>query len=276
MKGLLPLLPVALVLAACGSGGGDPSEDVAQAATKTNGVKSYAVSTSTTMNVADKPVTFTGAGAFDVKQRRGKLSLDLRNFAEVGQNLGTVTMVLNGFDLYLRMPFLRSVAPQLKPWLKVNLQQAGRAQGLDLSAFLQLGQGGDPTQSLQYLRGASDVKKKGSEKVRGVDTTHYEMTVDLRKVADKAPQQLRARLRNATSQIIQITGQRKIPVEVWVDDQGLVRRFVQTQKIPIQGKRTDMKLRMELFDFGTAVSAAPPPASQVTDLSRTLPQGSGG
>jgi hypothetical protein len=275
VRRFLPLIPLALVLAACGSGGGSASEDVAQAATKTNSVKSYAVATSTTMNVADKAVTFTGAGAFDVTKRRGKLSLDLRNFAEVGQNLGTVTMILNGFDLYLRMPFLRSVAPQLKPWLKVNLQQAGRSQGLDLSAFLQLGQGGDPTQSLQYLRGASDVKKKGSEEVRGVDTTHYEMTVDLRRVADKAPQQLRARLRNATAQIIRVTGQRKVPVEIWVDDQSLVRRFVQRQKIPIQGKRTDMTLRMELFDFGTSVSAAPPPASQVTDLSRALPEGQG-
>jgi hypothetical protein len=275
MKRFVPLIPLALVLAACGSGGSSASEDVAEAATKTNGAKSYAVSTSTTMNVADKSVTFTGAGAFDVKKRRGKLSLDLRNFAEVGQNLGTVTMILNGFDLYLRMPFLRSVAPQLKPWLKVNLQQAGRSQGLDLSAFLQLGQGGDPTQSLQYLRGAGDVKKKGSEEVRGVDTTHYEMTVDLRRVADKAPQQLRARLRNATAQIIRVTGQRKVPVEIWVDDQGLVRRFVQRQKIPIQGNRTDMTLQMELFDFGTSVSAAPPPASQVTDLSRALPQGQG-
>ena len=275
MRKFLPLLPLALVLAACGSGGGNAGEDVAQAATKTNGAKSYAISTRTRMKIAGKTVTFTGSGAFDLRKRRGKLSLDMRNFAEIGQNLGSVTMIMDGLVLYMRMPFLHSIAPQLKPWLKINLQQAGRSQGIDLSAFLQLGQGGDPTQSLQYLRGAADVKRKGDEKVRGVDTTHYELTVDLERVAENAPPALRARLRRATRQIIQITGQRKVPAEVWVDDQGLIRRYAQRQSIPLQGRKSEMALTMELFDFGTPVSATPPPASQVTDLSRLLPSGSG-
>lgn len=276
MRRFLPLVPLALVLAACGSGGGNAGEDVAQAATKTNGAKSYAVSTHTRMKVAGKTVTFTGAGAFDLRKRRGKLSLDMRNFAEIGQNLGSVTMIMDGLDLYLRMPFLHSFAPQLKPWLKINLAQAGRSQGIDLSAFLQLGQGGDPTQSVQYLRGAADVKRKGDEKVRGVDTTHYELTVDLEHVADNAPPRLRARLRSATKQIIRITGQREVPAEVWVDDQGLIRRISTSQKIPLQGRKSDMTVTTELFDFGTSVSVKPPAASQVTDLSKLLPQGSGG
>ncbi len=276
MRRLLPLLPVVCVLAACGSDGGNASEDVAQAASKTNAAQSYAISTSTRMKLGEKSVTFAGGGSFNVQKRRGKLSVDLRNLTELtGQNLGTIVMILNGSDLYLRMPFLKSLVPQLKPWLKLNLRRAS-PQGLDFSAFLQLGQGGDPTQLIQYLRGATEVKRKGKEDVRGVETTHYEMTVDLEQVAKTAPPAQRARLRAATQRLIQITGQRKIPVELWVDEGGLVRRLEQKQTFPIQGRKSEMTTRMELYDFGIPVDAAAPASSQVSDVSQLVPQGSGG
>jgi hypothetical protein len=95
----------------------------------------------------------------------------------------------------------------------------------------------DPTQLLAYLRSSSKIEKLGTATVRGVQTTHY--------LARIQPTQLKQAL----------------PLGVWVDSQGLVRRLsVQTQQV---------KASVDLFDFGD-VSIDVPPDSDTVDLSKML------
>jgi hypothetical protein len=275
-----PLAALALVAATAGlvaCGGGDDAvsaDSVAQAATKTSNVKSYRVDTTTSMKLpgSSQEVTFRGAGVFAPGARRGRLELDLSELNQVlgpqgsPYNFGHVQLIMAGSNMYMRIPFLKQVAPSLKPWVKINLERAAQAAGIDFSSFLQFGQGGDPTQTLQFLRGAGKVKKVGTEKVRGVDTTHYEATVDLRKVADNAPAKDRPELRRSMQRVIALTGEKTLPLEIWVDDDGLVRRETYHEKLAIQGSSTEIKAAMELYDFGAPVAAPVPPASLVTDL----------
>jgi hypothetical protein len=267
---------VVAVLSACGGGSGSVSPDsVANAATKTSNVKSYRVSTATSLKLpsTSRKVTFLGTGVYDPGGRRGRLELDLSQLNQVlgptgsPYNFGHIQMIMAGSDLYMRIPFLKQVEPSIRPWIKIDLNHASQAAGFDFSSFLQFGQGGDPTQTLQYLRGAGKVKKVGSEDVRGVKTTHYRATVDLRRVAAKAPAKDRAALRRATQRLIALTGEKTLPVEIWVDDHGLVRRESYREKLAIQNSSTELASSMELYDFGAPVVAPVPSKSLVTDLS---------
>lgn len=271
------LAAVTLASVACGSSSVDPAS-VADAATKTSSLKSFRVHTTTTFKLGSRDLTFTGDGAFASPARRGRLSLDMSALNQfVGPqgspyNLGYALFILDGSAIYMRIPILRQLNPNLRPWVKLDLGQAGRTQQLDFESFLQFSQGGDPTQALQYLLAAGKVEKVGSEKVRGVPTTHYKATVDLRKVADKASVDRRAELRKNINRLIALTGSSTMPIDVWIDKQGYARKETYTEKAQLQGRKSAVDASLEMFDFGAPVVAPVPSAADVTDLTGA-PQG---
>jgi hypothetical protein len=270
------LATVTLASVACGGSSVDPST-VADAAKKTSSLKSFRVQTATTFKLGSRDLTFTGDGAFASPARRGRLSLDMSALNQVvgpqgsPYNLGYALFILDGSAIYMRIPILRQLNPNLRPWVKLDLGQAGRTQQLDFESFLQFSQGGDPTQALQYLRAAGKVEKVGGDKVRGVPTTHYKATVDLRKVADKASADRRAELRKNINRLIALTGSSTIPIDVWIDKQGYVRKEMYTEKMQLQGRKTAVDASLEMFDFGAPVVAPVPSATDVTDLTGAPP-----
>ena len=273
----------AMALAGCGGGnepsggGGDnasPNEAVAAAATKTSDAGSSRVSFTIEMtDVGSQPVRMTGDGLFDSKTREGRMTMDLSQLGQAaGAQLGKAQVVFQDFTLYMKFPFLRQLQPNLKPWLKFDLQALGKQQGFDLGQLSQLNQG-DPTQALAYLRGASsDTKKVGEEDVRGTQTTHYHMTVDLKKVAANAPPEQRKQVQASIDEIVSKTGVRQVPTDVWIDDDGLVRRIrIAYKDFQFTGsQKGDMTMTQELYDFGVEVNVSPPPADQVSDISDIL------
>lgn len=255
---VLALLPVAALLAACGASSVSP-ESVANAATKTSTTKSYRVEATTKLKVQGRNVTFKARGAFDPKRRLGRTNLDMSQLNQVqgGQqspyNLGYATFILVGTSMYMRIPLLRQTYPTLKPWVKIDLRRAARSGGLD--SFLQFGAGGDPATVLGYLKGVGKLEKKGTEDVRGVSTTHYSGTIDVAKL--KGGQELR-----------RLTAEDKLPVDVWVDKDGYVRREQWKEKVDFGNQKSEIDLKLELFDFGAPVQAEAPPAADVTDLTK--------
>jgi hypothetical protein len=225
-------------------------------------VRSYRVSTSTTLELPRplQPVTIPGEGAFDPQRHVGRMSLDLSSLSPiVGRPTGTATLVLAGHDVYMRIPFLSALQPGLKPWLKIDLQEAGRSQGVDFSTFLQFGQGGDPTQTLQYLRAAGDVKKVGEEDVRGVATTHYHAIVDLDKAIDKASKDARDALKSLVDEL----GKHSLPIDVWIDGKGLVRKTTYEQSL---SDGSHARFSAVVTRFGPTVPIEPPPSDEVVDI----------
>jgi hypothetical protein len=63
-----------------------------------------------------------------------------------------------------------------------------------------------------------------------------------------------------------------MPVEVWVDDGGLVRRMRQVMSIPTSpgAPGLEMDMRIDLYDFGAAPKIEIPPASKVFDTTPLL------
>jgi hypothetical protein len=121
---------------------------------------------------------------------------------------------------------------------------------------------------LAYLRATSGkIEKVGTEKIRGVETTHYRAKVDLDKVAAQAPPSLRKTYRASIQSLKQGLGTDTIPVDVWVDGDNLVRRLA--EHLPVaQGGKIDFSV--DFYDFGAPVSIAPPPASETLDLGTVL------
>lgn len=211
-----------------------------------------------------------GDGVFDYASRRGRIAMDLSSLGVPGG--GTSTVLVAGTVFYIELP--PAAASQLggKSWIKVDLAELGKMQGIDLGQLNSL-QGNDPAAALDFLRGASeDTRKVGEEKVRGADTTHYAATLDLDKAAQSLDAEVRDDFERATAQL----GTRQMPVDVWIDGDGRLRKMtyaLDTSKLqgaPAGGAAGTVKTTVELFDFGVEVDVQEPPVDQVTDLSQLL------
>jgi hypothetical protein len=103
---------------------------------------------------------------------------------------------------------------------------------------------------------ARHVDRLGSETVRGVHTTHYRSEFDTKQVLAALPNVLRSAAQRLTPGL-----SRSMPVEVWVDDQGRMRR----QVVSLTVKGETAKVRTELYDFGVRHTVTPPPTGQIAD-----------
>jgi hypothetical protein len=255
----LGTLALVLALASCGGSGGG------NAAKPTNAIEAAALKTSQAGSVradftisSSSGVSGTGSGVFNSgKDRSGQLTL---NITADGQQV-PVDTVLVGDTIYLRSPLITQRLPGGKPWVKLDLQKAAN---VDLSALLSANP--TPGGALAYLQGASAIKKLGSARVQGVPTTHYRVVVDLQQAADRAS----GDDRRALEQAIKAAGTATLPVEVWVDSQGYVRKL--EYRSQASGQSTD--LTMEMHDFGSPVPITPPATNQVVDLLQALGAGS--
>ena len=71
--------------------------------------------------------------------------------------------------------------------------------------------------------------------------------------------------------MIDVAGVTKLPVEVWVGDDGYVRKVTYAQH---SGRNQSAKITMEMYDFGSPVTITAPPAATVIDFQKMLtPQG---
>jgi hypothetical protein len=148
--------------------------------------------------------------------------------------------------------------------VKVDLNEVAKSNAFNFSQFLQTAGVQDPTQVLQMIESVGNVQKVGTEQIDGVDTTKYSGTID--------PQKLAAKFGNGDlGKVFKAMGTNAIPITVWVDGDGYVRKLEESLSAQIPGSGTmDMKLGLQMSDFGTKVDVSPPPADQTTDLGAKL------
>jgi hypothetical protein len=267
---VLAAVAVAATLAACGSGGDDSVGPgaIAEAATTTGSVKGAAVSIKATMTadaLGGRPLSFTGAGYQDLRHRAGAYTLDLSQMAQAsGAEPGKLkmqTVYLHDW-MYIRSPLFEGKLPGGKPWMAIDLRRSLKSKGIDPAALTQQQ---NPTDYLRYLRATSgDVTRVGQERVRGVQTTHYKATVDLRRTPKLD--------RRSAERLVQLGGSATIPTEVWVDRHHLVRRMrlQMAVKMPANagaaaGQQAKVDETVELYNFGPKQRVVAPPRDEVFD-----------
>jgi hypothetical protein len=271
---LAGLAALAVALGGCGSGSVSVSpEAVAKAADTTTSAKSFRLTLHGAFSTpASGSFAISGGGVVDVSKRLADLTLQIPNLP-TGLALGTGPLSFRELFvnnvLYVGFPNgLPGVAnlPNGKKWIKFDVKAALAGKGINLSQ-LGGGLGGvDPSQYLSYLRGAGSVTKLGPATVGGVNTTHYHTVIDLKTVLNRLGNSSPAAKAGVQS-LLKTAGNSKIPVDVWIDGQGLVRREQVAYAVPSgTASGTKLNFTVDLSDFGTAVSVTPPPASQVFDI----------
>lgn len=246
---------VVLVAGGCGGGGDSASpDDIQQAASKT----AKAGSLEADFAVSAQGLTGSGSGVFNSKQRTGQLKMKLN---ASGREI-PVDSFVDGDVLYLRSPAFAQATTRNKQWIKLNLATLGSAQGsTDLSGILDASP--TPANALAYLQGSSTVDKVGSESVGGVDTTHYSVSANL----DRAAEHASGATRDAVQGVISQSGVKTLPLDVWVDGNGYIRKVSYDEHA---GRRQAATVTMELHDFGGPVAITAPPSDSVVDLTKMV------
>jgi hypothetical protein len=146
--------------------------------------------------------------------------------------------------------------------MKIDLGALAKSNGVDLKGLSQPSQG-NPADMLQALKAVGSSRKVGSENLNGVATTHYRATIDPKKALDRIPDKQSA---GALEQMLSSSGLSAIPIDVWIDSAGRVRR--ESMKFSANG--TSMDMTISFTRFGVPVDTTPPPDDQVLDAGSLL------
>lgn len=110
--------------------------------------------------------------------------------------------------------------------------------------------------------GSISVENLGSDTIRGVNTTHFRMTVDVEAMVAAADEEALAELEQLGP-----LGDGTLPIDFWIGDDGNVYRIL----MEFDGADIadsdfgSMTMVWEMYDFGADIEIPLPPADQVTD-----------
>ena len=267
MRRIAAGLLVTGLLVGCGQPGSRQINPVTASADAAEAQSSAYVHLEVTTGFGGTEFTVFGDGGSDLVGDRGFMNMkaDLPASAATAGMTEGIRTVYSGHLVYMRSALFAGKLPPGKTWIKLDLEKLGDKTGFDYSQLAQMGMGeSDPTQMLEFLRAVSDgIEEAGSEEVRGVPTTHYRGSISL----DRLAEELGEPGADFVDRLRQM-GLESIPVEVWIDDEGLPRRMsyaltFSSQETTGQGASTE--LVMEFFDYGKEVTVRIPPARKVAD-----------
>jgi hypothetical protein len=255
------LTALTLVLVGC-SGGGDAQAllDGAVEALEAAGTSSFEMVVET---VGQEGGGLVASGAQDLSSGAMRMSIDL------GDEATTTETLMLGEEVFLRSPLFELFTGDPSTWVRVDLAATAEEAGLDASALV--GEQTGPAALVAQLEGASDeIEELGTDEVRDVSTTHMRVTVDTGAAIEQADPSIREQLRSYA----EATGlPETYPMELWIDDDGLVRRIRTVLDVDGPGGEADgvtQQTTLELFDFGVSLDLEPPLPEQTVDLAELV------
>jgi hypothetical protein len=233
---------------------------LATAYENTVAAKSAQLTLQVTVTAAGKQVTESGTGAVDWGTRQGTIDVKVEVPAASGSTSLTLREVIDGGNAYVMLPSSLIGAAGGKPWIETSFGSLTSGSST----------GEDPTQVLSLLEAdSSGVTEVGPATIDGAATTEYRAVVDPAKVEAGAPAAVKQLLARAS----QASGLTSVPIDVWVDGQGLARQITEdvTTTPPASSGGSSagpvkLDLTMNLSNYGQPVSVTVPPASQVTSI----------
>jgi hypothetical protein len=275
MKRLLASLTVSSVLlAGCADGPTpdpvSPRDAVLNAMLAVYEAGSFHQSLDMSMSAAGQSFSISAEADVDNENQKIGMTMDL------GMLGGKMQMVMDGGVVYMRSPVFENAGTE---WVSMDPSKMDPAAAAQFGGF---GAGTtDPSAFIGLFAGVFDVKASGDQELKGVPTTRYVGTIDLRKVlagfsdvvGKDADAATRKQLEVALEQFASLGIDEKIPFEIWIDEEGLPRR----QRIRMDfgdlvpgAEEASMEMTVDFSDFGKAVDVKVPPASEVTDVTETL------
>jgi hypothetical protein len=185
----------------------------------------------------------------------------------------TFDMVMDGTTTFMSADAFGPLLPGGDAeWIRFDAEELAEQSGIDVDQLTGGAGGSNPADILAGLEGISEdgIDEVGSEEVRGVDTTHYAGEIDM----EAALQQLEdagaegVMDDEAMDRFQELYGDTAIPVDVWIDDDGLARRM--SMVAPAAGE--EVEITIEMFDYGEPVDIEVPDESDSVDFQELLGQ----
>ena len=166
-------------------------------------------------------MTLQGVGAFDFDDDSGRMTLSGAFPAPIGEM--RFDFVFSGDTMYMASPQLASFLPAGKSWIGTEVSGADQNSASDPHAVLE---------QLEAI--SSQITNVGEERIRGVVTTHYRATTSQDGV--------------------------EVPVDAWIDRQGLLRRMQESANAPTGG---GLAISIDFYDYGYKPQVVVPPSDAV-------------
>jgi hypothetical protein len=216
------------------------------------------------------------SGAFDNANRAFSFTMDLTPFAEMApageippefaEMFSEIEMRQIGDVAYMRFPFFAAFLGVETEWIMMPADESNAAAGSFTNTP------SNPADMLKPFQDAEmEIEEVGIDTVRGIETTRYRIHVDTESLLASMTPSEQMQFEQDMGAIPVET----FPIDIWIDGQGLVRRFIlaidgsQVQHQP--GDEFDyMAMSFEMYDVGSNIVVESPPADQVTDLSTEL------
>src|SRR3954462_6404404 len=215
MRIAIASLALTVALVGCGSSNDTEREAVnplAKAVSATQAESTARMTCPPDGDVPGQSIKGNGSGIVQFKPPKAQLNLKM---SAAGQEI-SIDEVMDGTTMYMRLPKeAMAGVPGGKSWIKLDLD---KASGGALSGSMNASQ--DPASQLKLLTALAGAKEVGKEKIGGEQTTHYHGRLDYERVAKSGPQDLR----KAAALALKVMANPTIPVDVWVDGKGRVRR----------------------------------------------------
>ena len=273
---LLTAGALTVAVSACGSGSPSATLDpIAQAADATTHSGGAQIAMTMTVSGSALPSALTAHinGDFNMSTQEGEMFFDMAGLPS-GTPLGSefkATELYKGGVIYLSSPAFEGKLPGGAKWMKLDLVKFESTLGINLQS-LSSGQT-SPAQLLQYLKGSGGgATVAGHEAVRGTQTTRYEGTIDLEKVAEEIPSTNRDQLKATVQKLTAATGG-SFPVTVWIDEKHLVRRMKMRMPYSADGQNGTVEIDYEMFDFGPTPGVNAPSDGETYDGTSLATQG---
>jgi hypothetical protein len=206
-------------------------------------------------------------GAYNLNDKSMELSLDMSDMAavlgdvddadaEMFQDLFSDPMQMKAIDdtAWLKWGLLDMFSGSQGSWIEMEAEENMFGSGAST-----------PTDLVEMFKGASGhVTDLGTESINGVDTTHFQILMDLEEYADN----LSAAEADEIREMVGDLGD--MPLDVWIDDDGLLRRLEMSMSPEAfgavgmsAGDDFEMSVWYEVFDYGSDIEITPPPADEV-------------
>ena len=239
-RSVLVVAAAAVLLAGCGRSisegqravaGPDARSAISSATAQMAAARTAKVSIETTTTIKGSRVRYTMSGAMSVDGLEADVSgtLPVGTFPNVPVELSMRMISFHGTDYY------HYSAPGMPAqWFKSVHVEGGAGPG---SADAQL----------KALNAIDDLTKVGSEKVRGVATTHYTGVLNPKGAAD-AVRSLGGKPGSTVT----------VPVDVWIDGRGRVFRQRETIDPGPDGFQGKTTMTVDFISWGVALKITPP------------------
>ena len=224
-----------MLVAACSGGGDDPAALVGKVPEAIDEEQTARLDMTVDFDAEGVEASVTGEGVVDLVAGTGWFDTTV-----LGQQ---IQMRTDGETIFVR-------TPREPSWLATDASAASSASfgagPIGAIAFVDL------------LRGAGgEVEDLGEEEVRGLDTTHVRVSVDVDEVVEAAPD-VRAPVLEGMAGL---APDGPLPLEVWLTDDGLPVRLRVVGDVDGVG----IRVTVDLSGFGTALDVAIPPEGDIRD-----------